>query len=216
METESPQVREWTIQTPTGMMTFAGRLLGRATTESDRHRGHELQEYAPRGHRCSACRWYTCEIYDVDGRYLIYTRGDTQVPGEDPIPRVTFASDAGGMLDVLVQRQPLARPDPHDRDTWTWSPPRLSRSARVCLEQAAIYDPAILQILADWNSRTSASPAHAAPDTVYLPVDRGQRVGSDTALRSPGKGDRPATNFIGYEDVNGLIIGPCPRPKDRS
>lgn len=145
-------------------MTFTGQLLGHATTESDRHRDHAEGEYAQKGSRCSACRWFTVDLFldDATRRYIVYTRGETRVPGEDPIPRVTFATEANGVLDILVQRQPINRPDPHNRDTWTWSQPRLSRANRVCLEQASIYDPEIMIVLADWNSRGSLPSENAA------------------------------------------------------
>lgn len=161
---QRPTLREWTIKSAAGEMTFLGQLLGRATTESDRHRNHPDNTFAERGVRCSACRWFSIELYIVEEtkRYLIYTRGDTRVPGEDPIPRVTFASDARGVLDMLIQRQPVDRPDPHNRDTWTWSPPRLSRSALICLEQAGIYDPDLQVVIADWNSRGSLRRENAA------------------------------------------------------
>jgi hypothetical protein len=157
-QTEEPTVSEWTIETQTGMMTFTGKLLGRGTTETTDHRGHREDTFAQRGQRCSACRWFTCEVYELttgDGRYLVYTRGETRVPGEDVIPRVTFSSNALGVMQILIQKQPLSRPNPHDRDTWTWSRPRLSRSARAALEQASIYDMEIRSTLADHNGRAA-------------------------------------------------------------
>lgn len=158
IEKDLPTEREWTVPTQAGDMTFTGQLLGRGTTSTDRHR-HPGREYAAKGDRCSACRWFTCEIYavaDGQGRYMIHTRGDSIVPGEDQIPRVVFSTTALGVLTTLIQRQPLDRPDPHNRDTWTWSQPRLSRSARAAMEMAALHDEEIRNALAQHVAQLAA------------------------------------------------------------
>lgn len=157
-----PDVREWSVATQAATMTFLGRLLGRGTTETDMHRGHAEGEHAQRGQRCSACRWYECTIYEIDNdgeqmKFLVHTQGDTRVPGESLIPRAMFSTTATGVVDLLVQKQPLARPDPYDRETWTWSKPRLSRSARMALEQASVFNDEIRQAIANWNGGRETS-----------------------------------------------------------
>lgn len=88
---------------------FTGRVLGFATSEDSRHTHHS--DYAPPGERCSACRWFVVTLYEADpddasdARYLVFTRGATAVPGEQPFDKLTWVESPLEIIEVLTVRQ---------------------------------------------------------------------------------------------------------------
>ena len=135
----TPVLREWTVRTTTGdATTFTGQLLGLGTSAQDYHQHPE--DFAPRGTRCSACRWFEVTIYrtdgDADARYVVHTIGRSAIPGEEDRHNVTWTDAPDEIIEVLTQRTRGA------------APTLPSPSARA-LAQAGTYDEKILDAYRD-------------------------------------------------------------------
>lgn len=112
-------------------------LLGFATSQHDDHddKAHGPDETAPKRVRCSACRWFEVQIYDVsdddesDESYLVYTVGRTIVPGETDRIRFKWTDSPYVVVGCLVVRQ--------------GGVPKLPVASDIALGQAAFYDDAI-------------------------------------------------------------------------
>jgi hypothetical protein len=101
------------------------RFVGeRAASVSSHREAHthqfadrERPQYAPRGERCSACRWIEVLIYLVNewldgaddegnsGRYLVVTRGMTVVPGEREFRRTVATDSPYEVVELLTVRR---------------------------------------------------------------------------------------------------------------
>lgn len=108
---------------------------------------HELADddfprrYAAPGDRCSACRWFEVQIFEVDAQaddngtwisadnYLLLTHGASDVPGETSKRRTIWTNSPFRIVEELTQR----------RGTQAFLP---STSAKV-LSEAAAMDPDI-------------------------------------------------------------------------
>src|SRR5512144_1719957 len=82
-----------------------GRLLGFATSRRDYH-NHDLpRDFQKHGEgwKCSACRWFEVSIIYVphDETYALYTVGRSELPGEDPRPRVQFTESPHELIEML-------------------------------------------------------------------------------------------------------------------
>lgn len=110
-----PTLRSITLANEAGKEPVAiqSYLLGYATSQQDEHddRAHGPGETAPRGSRCSACRWFEVQIHDVsddpesDETYLVYTVGRTIVPGETDRIRFKWTDSPRVVVACLVVRQ---------------------------------------------------------------------------------------------------------------
>jgi hypothetical protein len=88
-------------------------LLGYASSQHDTHdeNAHDPGETAPKRVRCSACRWFEVQIYDVsddpnsDETYLVYTVGKTIVPDETDRIRFVWTTSEYEVVEALVVRQ---------------------------------------------------------------------------------------------------------------
>lgn len=95
----------------TGTYRFTGQQLAAVSSRWQTH-GHD-QEVAPRGVRCSACRWTEVEIYrsdprlrlTVQGTYLVVTRGCSAVSGEQEYTKTTWTDSPYEVLEILTQRK---------------------------------------------------------------------------------------------------------------
>ena len=130
---------------------FLGKPLGVGSSRQDDHR-HDVarDRYAPRGVRCSACRWFEVaiyrryvtegidletdpkrpRIYPVDpepGDYVVHTIGASIVPGETRLSRITPTDSPFEVIELLTVRK---------RDDDPWIP---AQSARA-LAHAAEFD----------------------------------------------------------------------------
>lgn len=96
--------------------SFAGVLLAWESSESNDHRDHPNSDYAPKGVKCSACRWLEVELYkrlpdsvnDDDGQgptYVVVTRGPSLIPGERDYEKITFTESAFAVVEVLTVRK---------------------------------------------------------------------------------------------------------------
>lgn len=133
---------------------FLGKPLGVGSSQQDDHR-HDVarDRYAPRGVRCSACRWFEVaiyrryvtegidlktdpkrpKIYQLDspepGDYVVHTIGASIVPGETRLSRITPTDSPFEVIELLTVR-------PRDGDQQPWIP---AQSARA-LAHAAEFD----------------------------------------------------------------------------
>lgn len=110
---------------------FTGRLLGAATSRVNDH--NHATTFAPRGDKCSACRWFEVAVYrfrasnDVHDGYVVHTVGGSVVPGEQRLSRVEYTDSAFEVIELLTIR-------PSNR-----KPFMMSQSARA-LAQASDHD----------------------------------------------------------------------------
>lgn len=119
---------------------FAGALLAWGSSESGDHRDHPNSDYAPKGVKCSACRWLEVELYrkfsssanDDGGQgntYVVVTRGPSIVPDERDYEKITFTESAYEVVEVLTVRKTRGTQS-------TFLPPQHARA----LAQAAAHD----------------------------------------------------------------------------
>lgn len=75
-------------------LDVSGTFLGVASARQDKH--NHPGRFAPRDRRCPACRWYEPRIFRIEGnrKYLLYTLGCSDMPGEIDVPRYRYAADA--------------------------------------------------------------------------------------------------------------------------
>lgn len=83
--------------------------VGVGTSRRDAH--NHTDEYAARGVRCSACRWFEVAIYVTEtGSYVVHTVGQSVVPGEQRLSRVTTTDSPFAVVEALTVRRPNAEP----------------------------------------------------------------------------------------------------------
>lgn len=88
---------------------FEGALIGASSSRGDEH--SHAADYALRGSRCSACRWFSVDIYvRPDGSYVVHTVGDTVVPGERRFSRVSETTSGYEVVELLTVRKPGNEP----------------------------------------------------------------------------------------------------------
>lgn len=132
MEDELNHVGRWEL--PPGRdaedcedLVIEGRFIGLGSSEHGTHKDH-AGEFAERGGRCGACRWFETRIFKLtDGTgYLIYNVGVSLVPGERNLVSVERARTSQEVVECYTRRR--------DGDVYLTTP-----SARA-LAQAAGYD----------------------------------------------------------------------------
>jgi hypothetical protein len=132
MEDELNKVGRW--QLPAGRddddvedVVIEGRFIGLGSSEHRTHKDH-AGEFAERGGRCGACRWFETRIFRLDDGtgYLIYNVGVSVVPGETHFVTVERARTPQEVVERYTQRR--------NGEVYLTSP-----SARA-LAQAAGYD----------------------------------------------------------------------------
>jgi hypothetical protein len=97
----------WTITDQHGnTVELRGRFLGMGSSWRPRHRRHPEEEYAPRRHHCSTCRWREIYIFRSDaGRYLVVNRGPSIVPGETDYIEHTVLVTGYQVVEKLTSRR---------------------------------------------------------------------------------------------------------------
>lgn len=120
-------------------LVFEGDFLGVASARQDRH--NHAGDFAQKGRRCPACRWYEPRIFKIKdtGKYLLYTLGCSEVPGEIDVPRYRYAVDAFEAVFNMAT---------HDSEKSTRF---LTTPARMMFLMAAEHDPAIADALIAGN-----------------------------------------------------------------
>lgn len=106
---------------------FMGAPLGVGSSRRDTHlHDRERERYAPKGTRCSACRWFEVAIYrrftaeEIDLSttppklrtiepeavdYVIHTVGASAVPGEQRLSRIEVTDSAFEVVELLTVRR---------------------------------------------------------------------------------------------------------------
>lgn len=119
---------------------FTGQLLGAGTSHQTHH--YHNNQFARRGEKCSACRWFEVAIYrrtaDAKGHvpvgadhgfdYVVHTVGATIVPGEQRLSRVEYTTSSFEVVELLTIR-------PNDRE-----PYMMTQSARALARAAELDD----------------------------------------------------------------------------
>lgn len=148
----SPEVRDHTVLGRDGTeITVRGRMLAYGSSQRDEH-SHPVDvnpdptgdgitvSFAAKSERCSACRWFEVQIFQVDaeitsacncdqapihgvpvhtpdcgleppsGRYLVVTAGRTEVPNEVDLRRAAFTNSAYEVVELLVQHRDRGGP----------------------------------------------------------------------------------------------------------
>lgn len=113
---------------------FSGIQLGASTSRTETHTDHS-SEYARRGEKCSACRWFEVAIYrryrlNADPDYVVQTVGASDVPGERRFSRVQYTVSPFSVIELLTVR-------PVDRD------PFIAAQSALALAEAADLDDGI-------------------------------------------------------------------------
>lgn len=134
---------------PANHLTVDGVFLGVATARQDKH--NHPGPTAPPGRRCPACRWFEPRVFrELSGakRYVMYTLGCSNMPGESDRPRYRYANDAHEAIFVMS----TVNDDTGNRF--------LSSPAQRMFEMAGQWDMDIAQALA--SQWTTAAPADEA------------------------------------------------------
>ena len=123
-------------------------FLGVSTARQDKHT--HSGEFTPKGRRCPACRWYEPRIFKVteSGKYLLYTLGCSDLPGEVDVPRYRYAADA---FEAIFN---MATHDPEKNTRFLTTP------ARIMFLMAAEHDEGIADALIAGNWVPSLGLGH--------------------------------------------------------
>lgn len=134
----------WDLPLDYGRLQFTGVLLGMATTYQDAHT-HPGQ-YAPKGRKCQGCRWSELHVFQEtsgDKRFIIFTVGASDVPGEVDRCRVRYGKDPWEVVYNLSSQHP----ENTERRL-------ISFVARRAIEAAGLREPNFILALDDWDKRT--------------------------------------------------------------
>lgn len=135
-EDEVGETDNWHLPLLNGKTIDIGAsFLGVASARQDKH--NHPGDHAPKGRRCPACRWYEPRIFKIEGtgKYLLYTLGCSDIPGEIDVPRYRYATDA---FEAIFN---MATHDPEKQVRFLTTP------ARMMFLMAAQHDPAIADAL---------------------------------------------------------------------
>lgn len=106
--------RNFELTSRTGRLDFYGEVLASATSQRDHHGAHP-DEYAAKGVKCSACRWFEVTLFrrECPGErpdYVVYTTGRSVVPGEYDMHRAATTDSAYEVVELLTIRRPGKEP----------------------------------------------------------------------------------------------------------
>lgn len=85
----------WVLPLDYGQLQVEGRFLGMDSSQQDGH--SHPGEVVVDDRRCARCRWFEPRIFRETGgerRYVLYTIGCSDVPGEKDFIRYRYARDA--------------------------------------------------------------------------------------------------------------------------
>lgn len=138
----------YTLATTDGDYTFTGAKLGFGTSRRGSHLNHHPGTHAPRGVRCSGCRWTDTQIFwsATDQRYIIHIVGRSIVPGEHDKIRTAWAEAADAVLDGL-----LISPPRHVRSSQGDTALELPQPNADALQEAAEQDPDLAAVFRAWS-----------------------------------------------------------------
>ena len=134
---DTPYIMSLTVEGIT--YEFAGVLLAEGSSQADQHRDHPDSATAPKGVKCSKCRWLEVEIYrridETPNVYVVVTRGPSIVPGERDYEKIAFTESEYEVAEFLTVRKTRGAQS-------TFMPPQHARA----LAQAAAHDPKLREV----------------------------------------------------------------------
>lgn len=98
---------DWDLPTMDRQVSFRGRFLGAATSQQETH--SHSGEVVTDNRKCARCRWFEPRIFwDLNaGRYVLYTIGCSDVPGEVDLIRFRYGRDAYEAITVMMTPHPV-------------------------------------------------------------------------------------------------------------
>lgn len=141
----------WVLPLLDGELEITGTFIGVASARQDKH--SHSGPAAPPETRCPACRWYEPRVFRIDetGKYLLYTLGCSDIPGETDIPRYRYAANAHEVIFNMATQ--------HEESGTRF----LTTPARLMFRMAANHDPDIAEALTSGGwipSGGRRTPAH--------------------------------------------------------
>jgi hypothetical protein len=97
----------WELPTMNGTIFVEGTFLGSATSQQESH--SHAGETVPDDRKCPRCRWFEPRIFwEQDrSRYVLYTIGCSDVPGEVDFIRFRFGRDAHEAITSMMTPHPV-------------------------------------------------------------------------------------------------------------
>jgi hypothetical protein len=129
----------WELPTMNGPILVSGRFLGSATSQQEDH--SHSGDVVPDDRKCARCRWFEPRIFWEPGadRYVLYTIGCSDVPGERDLIRFRYGRDAHEAITAMMTPHPVT------------GVRGIVGVTRRMFEVAAKHDPALFTALVEKN-----------------------------------------------------------------
>lgn len=97
----------WELPTMNEPISVTGIFLGSATSQQEDH--SHSGEVVPDDRKCARCRWFEPRIFweENPGRYVLYTIGCSDVPGERDLIRFRYGRDAHEAITAMMTPHPV-------------------------------------------------------------------------------------------------------------
>lgn len=97
----------WDLPTMNGAISVNGRFLGSATSQQEDH--SHPGEVVTDDRKCARCRWFEPRIFwdAIAKRYVLYTIGCSDVPGEVDLIRIRYGRDAYEAITSMMTPHPV-------------------------------------------------------------------------------------------------------------
>ncbi len=97
----------WRLPTMNGEIDVDGTFLGSATSQQEDH--SHSGDVVTDDRKCARCRWFEPRIFwETDpGRYVLYTIGCSDVPGEKDFIRFRYGRDAHEAITTMMTPHPV-------------------------------------------------------------------------------------------------------------
>jgi hypothetical protein len=97
----------WELPTMNGEISVTGLFLGAATSRQESH--SHLGDVVPDDRKCARCRWFEPRIFrdTIGDRYVMYTIGCSDVPGEKDLIRFRYGRDAYEAITTMKTPHPV-------------------------------------------------------------------------------------------------------------
>jgi hypothetical protein len=104
---EAGETDVWDLPTAGGSLVVNARFLGVATSQQKVH--SHPGEYPADDRKCARCRWFEPRIFrEVEsGRYILYTIGCSDIPGERDLIRFRYSRDAYEVITSMMTPHPV-------------------------------------------------------------------------------------------------------------
>lgn len=98
----------WVLPTMQGNVEVDGTFLGSATSRQDSH--SHPGDFVTDDRKCARCRWFEPRLFRESGpvnRYVMYTIGCSEVPGERDLIRFRYGRDAYETIATMKTPHPV-------------------------------------------------------------------------------------------------------------